>query len=141
MIQAIPGRSWLYGARMAYDDKRLWELSRDEQRLLLITFAGGLASIVVGAVMVGGSIALAQYWRHNGGLSGLAIYTATNVAVVLASWSTVRLVQGSKDRTVLVIGRFPALLISRVVWTLAILTSILLASVLLTWIGVGAGVK
>jgi hypothetical protein len=127
---------------MADDDRSLWELSHDGQRLLLITFAGGLASIVVGAVMIGGSIALAHSRQHNGAnLSGLATYTATNAAVVLASWSTARLVHGRKDRTVLVIGRFPTLFISRVVWTLAILTSILLASVLLTWIGVGEGVK
>ena len=131
---------------MADDDKKLWELSRDEQRLLLITFlttfAGGLASIIVGAVIIGGSIALAHSWQHNGAnLSGLAIYPATNVAAVLVSWSTVRQLRGSKDRIVLVIGKFPALLISRFLWTFAILTSILSASVLLTWIGVGAGVK
>jgi len=41
-------------------ERSLWKLSRDEQRILMITFVGGLASIVVGACVIGGSIALAR---------------------------------------------------------------------------------
>lgn len=44
------------------EDKRpLWVLSVDEQRLLLITFVGGLASIVVGGAMIGFAIAYAKW--------------------------------------------------------------------------------
>lgn len=38
----------------------LWVLSHDEQRVLIITFVGGLASIIVGACVIGGAIALAR---------------------------------------------------------------------------------
>jgi len=41
-------------------ERSLWKLSRDEQRILMITFVGGLASIVVGACVIGGLIALAR---------------------------------------------------------------------------------
>lgn len=47
------------------EDRPLWQLSRDEQRILLITFAGGLASIVVGAAIIGASLALARYGGLN----------------------------------------------------------------------------
>lgn len=41
-------------------ERPLWEMSRDEQRLLIITFVGGLASIVAGACVIGGPIALVR---------------------------------------------------------------------------------
>jgi hypothetical protein len=41
-------------------ERPLWVLNRDEQRVLIITFVGGLASIVVGACVIGGAIALAR---------------------------------------------------------------------------------
>lgn len=40
-------------------ERPLWELSRDEKRVLIITFVGGLASIVAGACFIGGAIAMA----------------------------------------------------------------------------------
>ena len=44
-------------------ERPLWVLSRDEQRVLIITFAGGLASIVAGVGVVGGAIALVRGLR------------------------------------------------------------------------------
>jgi hypothetical protein len=41
-------------------ERPLWSLSRDEQRLLMITFVGGLGSIVAGAGMIGVAIVLAR---------------------------------------------------------------------------------
>ena len=38
----------------------LWRLSRAEQHALCIAFVGGAASVVVGAAVIGGSIALAR---------------------------------------------------------------------------------
>jgi hypothetical protein len=40
--------------------RSLWDLSRDEQRILIITFVGGLASIVVDACVIGGAIGIAR---------------------------------------------------------------------------------
>ena len=45
---------------MPDEERRLWELSLDEKRILLVTFLGGVASIVVGAAIVGAGIALAR---------------------------------------------------------------------------------
>ena len=44
-------------------ERPLWKLSRDEQRILIITFVGGLASIVAGVCVVGGAIALGRGLR------------------------------------------------------------------------------
>jgi hypothetical protein len=44
-------------------ERPLWQLSRDEQRVLIITFVGGLASIVAGASVIGGAIALVRWQR------------------------------------------------------------------------------
>jgi xanthine/uracil permease len=41
-------------------ERPLWSLNRDEQRLLWITFVGGLASILVGAGVIGAAIALGR---------------------------------------------------------------------------------
>jgi hypothetical protein len=45
-------------------ERPLWELNRDEQRMLIITFVGGLASIVGAACVVGGAIALSRIYGH-----------------------------------------------------------------------------
>ena len=44
-------------------ERPLWQLSRDEQRVLIITFVGGLASIAAGACVIGGAIALSRWVR------------------------------------------------------------------------------
>jgi hypothetical protein len=41
-------------------ERPLWQLDRGEQRALLITFVGGVASIVVAAIILGVAIALAH---------------------------------------------------------------------------------
>jgi len=41
-------------------ERPVWRLDRDQQRVLFITFVGGVASIVVAAVIVGIAIALAH---------------------------------------------------------------------------------
>jgi hypothetical protein len=45
-------------------DRPVWSLSRDEQRTLAITFVGGLASIIIGAGVIGASIALGRWVEH-----------------------------------------------------------------------------
>lgn len=44
-------------------ERPLWVLSRDEQRVLIITFVGGLASIIASVCVLGGAIALARWMR------------------------------------------------------------------------------
>ncbi len=56
-----------------------WELSREEQRNLAITFVGGLGSIVVGACVIGGGIVVARFIEPHhkpGELGSLAVATA-----------------------------------------------------------------
>jgi hypothetical protein len=43
------------------EERPLWKLDRSEQRILAITFVGGVASIVVAAVIIGTAIALARH--------------------------------------------------------------------------------
>lgn len=45
-------------------ERPLWQLTRNEQRLLLITFVGSLAAIVCGAAVIGLALALARYEAH-----------------------------------------------------------------------------
>ena len=65
-------------------ERPLWELSRDEQRLLIITFVGGLASIVAGACVIGGAIALVRALKPTHFLLGsLAFGTAVYIVIVV----------------------------------------------------------
>ena len=63
-------------------DRPLWRLTPDEQRVLLITFAGGVGSIVVGAGVIGLALVLARHDRAP--LSTLAVATVGVLAVLLA---------------------------------------------------------
>jgi hypothetical protein len=54
-------------------ERPLWKLDRGEQRVLAITFVGGVASIVAAAVIVGGAIALARAYSHVSGRHPTAI--------------------------------------------------------------------
>jgi hypothetical protein len=111
-------------------DRPLWSLSRDEQRILLITFAGGLGSIVVGAAMVGVAFALAHYeqrvhqqdWRDVGEITGILALMTLGLVVA----------QQSKGR------RFGARKIPLlVVWVLVILAW---CTYLLWLVGIAAGI-
>lgn len=65
-------------------ERPLWVLTTEEWRVLLITFAGGLGSIVVGAGMLGCALALAWHMeRSRGPIWGLAL--ATGVCAVGAA--------------------------------------------------------
>ena len=106
-------------------------MSRDEQRLLWITFVGGLASILVGAGIIGAAIVFARYEVRQNSVTWLAVVTlATPVAVVL--WRIV-------DR----LTRDPEPSKSDQ-WSNRIVTGLLTVLVCveaLAWLGFAAGVK
>jgi hypothetical protein len=57
-------------------------LAPEEWRLLLITFAGGLASIIVGAAVIGAALALARYQARSGHpFSGIWLSTLGSVMI------------------------------------------------------------
>jgi hypothetical protein len=120
-------------APSAATERRLWDLTRDEQRLLWITvagtFVGGLASIIGGACVIAGAIAIARNARHHPerGLEPTGLILLLGALLLLAlrrkRWS---------DTPVL----------NRVMRYAAVaLWSILAAIVLLVWIGTAAGLK
>ncbi len=53
----------------------LWALSAAEWRLLVITFVGGLGSLIAAACVIGGAIALARY-QESFGLGSFGVATA-----------------------------------------------------------------
>lgn len=107
------------------EDKRpLWVLSADEQRVLLITFVGGLASVVIGAAMIGAAVAYAK-WQAGKSPPGQLLPTVVAVAValiivyVLIRW----------------VVQHPSLK-----WGLGILGTVLGGTALLWIVGVAAGI-
>ena len=104
--------------------KKRWELTPEEWRLLMITFVGGLGSIVVGAATIGVAFALSRWLRPATGLAGV-IQAATTVGLCLALvW-------------VLRSGRAGFNSYTRVIFGVAVASALL---VVLAWIGVAAGV-
>src|SRR5690242_20707963 len=51
----------------ASEDRPIWSFSRDDKRFLLITFLGGVMSIMAGAAVIGAAIAYARWERVNQG--------------------------------------------------------------------------
>jgi hypothetical protein len=64
------------------DERPLWKLDRSEQRVLAITFVGGVPPIVVGASLIGLAIALG---RILGNLAGwpLAILAISGLVAIM----------------------------------------------------------
>jgi hypothetical protein len=111
-------------------------LSRDELRVLIITFIGGLASILVGAVVVGVAVALAQQVQQAASLlsfaaitGALALVSALNIAWIVIS---VRLSVMRSNRLMRMLGSVAHLIMLAPV--------MLLCVCILTWIGIAAGV-
>ena len=49
----------------------IWRLSDSEWRILLITVVGGVASVVISAVLIGGAIAFSRWLVSGKGFSGI----------------------------------------------------------------------
>jgi heme/copper-type cytochrome/quinol oxidase subunit 2 len=122
------------GDRPADGDRSLWALNREERRLLWITFAGGLGSIVVGACIIGGALALARYLEQKNQplwlwlvLVGLTLLVVA--ALVLLSF-LLRSAKAAQDD----LGEDMGVALAVVLIPMA-------ALLLLVWIGIAAGVK
>jgi hypothetical protein len=118
-------------------------LDRGEQRVLFVTFVGGGASIVVAAAIVGGAIALGHVYRnlkthHAAGFAegGKIFGYVTGGLIVLAVGSL---------WLIFTTDRFPRLLahrmVGRIALVLAVVFSLSTLVMVLTVIGLAAGVK
>jgi hypothetical protein len=68
--------------RPAEEDRPLWTLSRDDQRLLWVTFVGGVASFLVGAGLIGVALTLARLVVHS--KSYIQLVTVGSIFLLLA---------------------------------------------------------
>ena len=110
-------------------DRPLRKLNRDEQRVLLITFIGGFASIIAAAVVIGLALAIARYERRFNSLSGLA--AGTVVTGAFAAWGTYLLLPPRRPK---------GLAGSLIVLYIFTLSAFSFCAFILTWIGIAAGI-
>ncbi len=102
-----------------------WEPTPEEWRTLAITFVGGVASIIVGAAVIGAALALAR-WEARGAGAGQWITLAVFTVVF---WpATVYQLKPREPR-------------SRASLILTGSNALISTLLLLVWIGVAAGVK
>jgi uncharacterized membrane protein len=121
------------GSRARRQARPPWALSPAESRLLVITFAGGLASIVAAACVIGGAIAFDRTQRHN--LGNWAVVTAAVLLIAVATpFVTSRNLKRARPG-------LPGLIVRFYVWVAVLSAIILVGFVLLLWVGIAAGVK
>lgn len=117
-------------------ERPLWVLSSDEQRVLVITFVGGLASIIAGVCVIGGAIALVRVMKASHfSLLWLFIFTAGFCLVWMSYWLFYSRIRPSDLPKWLHPLTFQAWLVTSMVMWIGV--SIVL---LLTWIGLAAGI-
>ena len=112
-------------------ERPLWKLDRGEQRVLLITFVGGVASIVTAACVIGGAIAADRALARvqHGHINWVTEATDTGILLVIGV-GTLFLTR-RRHRT------------EGMDWTSvfgAVVYGLLLAFSLLIWIGLAAGI-
>jgi 4-amino-4-deoxy-L-arabinose transferase-like glycosyltransferase len=109
----------------ADEEQPFWALSREDQRLLWVTFIGGVASFIVGAVIIGVAIALARRFSTDAPL--LAIITLGSTCVLGVLYTQAR-------------RRGVSMTSLTSIWLIPILVAVP-AACLLIWIGIAAGIK
>lgn len=119
------------------EERPLWKLNRDEQRMMMITVVGGLVSILLGAVIIGIAIGFARASYHNKVLHS-ALHSEAAAAVMLplavvlgvfAAWEP----NPSRKVWIRIRRRMGPVIIG--LWVLAILITLLI------WTGQAAGIK
>ena len=115
-----------------HGDRPVWSLTRDEQRILAITFVGGLASIVAGVMIVGLSLALLRYEGPPHGHTTSSFLLSQGIVTVIAAIGTGAYISTRRQPTTL----------HSVTWTgIGIALVVTDIVVTLTWVGLAAGVK
>jgi hypothetical protein len=124
----------------AEDDRPFWSLSREDQRLLWVTFVGGVASFIVGAVIIGAAIGLARVSRA-AGFELLAVSTGIfgfgSLVCVFFFWVWLHQVPLQERRRLRRVKRWHY-------WYLlvtGVLFFVVESALILIWIGLGAGIK
>jgi hypothetical protein len=115
-------------------ERSSWRLNRDEQRTLIITFVGGLGSIVAAACFIGGAIALARYESFYS-LGAWAALTGYWVLVFVA------LVLIRRLRRVRARRRGRSVSVSVMEWFALLCGGFGVVLALTVWIGLAAGIK
>lgn len=120
-------------------ERPLWQLNHDEQRILIITFVGSLASIVTGAVIIGGAIALVHSEK---GLSLSSLVSTTGLAVLLTAMSAVMVLVVRKGKFVKLWKSDSPIrtVLGTIYLGMLVLSALGLIFTILTWIGVAAGI-
>ena len=117
---------------LKHEDRPVWSLTRDEQRILAITFVGGLASIIAGVMIVGLSLALLRYVGPPSGHTTASFLLDQGAVTAIAAVGTAACILHAR--------RFR--LLSRAYWIPVSLIFVLIDTVVtLTWVGLAAGVK
>ena len=108
-------------------EKSRWELTPEEWRTLVITFIGGLASIVVGACVIGAALAFSRWWNHGNTIKNWPVSVWLTISCPAASAVIFYFWKKNKKQ--------------RLLFGLMVLNVLLSTLILLVWIGIAAGVK
>jgi hypothetical protein len=120
------------------EERPLWKLDRNEQRVLLITFVGGVASLIVSAFIIGAAIALAHATHAtkpvtNGVGNAISVGSAIALVLMVIAFTAVLREPAPPGK------RFDAA-IRRVAWVYIGICALALIFLLLTGLGLAAGV-
>ena len=113
------------------EDRPLWKLDRGEQRVLLITFVGGVASIVTAACVIGGAIAADRALARvqHGHINWVTEATDTGILLVIGVGTLFLTRRRHRTKGMNWIPAYAA-----------VIYGLLLAFSLLIWIGLAAGI-
>jgi len=130
----LPSRTEKPRAEPVSELRSIWKLSHDEQRILIVTFVGGLGSIIVAACIIGGAIAFARTQRAAGlnwwiGFTGFWLVMGVVWLVVVRELRRPDNTSGRVDA-----GFRAAARVGLAVWCAVA------AITLMVWIGVAAGI-
>jgi uncharacterized membrane protein len=124
-------------------DRSIWDLNRDEQRIMMITVVGGLASIILGAFILGMAIGLVRLMNAHPHAStyvvdiiGFALFGVFMVSVV-SIFAAVRKIRSGK----VVHSRSPWQVFPRTTQVSAVVLVLLVCLVVLAVLGVAAAIK
>jgi hypothetical protein len=123
-------------------ERPLWTLTIDERRILLITFVGGLGSIVIGACILGGAVALARYVEKTpGSLSDVVMVTVYGAfGTGVYGWGFLQVRRG-KLLSGLQVSKFTRSALTILFFGSTVGCALALTLALLAWVGLAAGVK